>query len=246
MIGAGLVESAGIWAYVLIFALTMAETSIFVGIICPGESMVLFAAALAGTGHLSVTALAIAVITGGITGDSVGYWVGRWSARSPAVGRLRRRARRRGLPPWLRSRLPFRSGAQRAHDLMLRHGGAAVFTGRFIGFVRTFVPFAAGAAGMPYRRYVPYTVAASLLWGSGTIAVGFSLGASAGELLHGAGIAVLTGLVALVVAVLLARRIRRRSAPAAPSRAVARSHPAAGPTDANGDGHTATEPNPAG
>ncbi|MCW2875180.1 MAG: DedA family protein [Streptomyces oryziradicis] len=223
MIPTGFVDSIGVWAYVLVFVLTMGETSVFIGLVLPGETLVLFAAALAGGGHLNPFGLAFVVVTGAMVGDSVGYWVGRWYVRTPAAERLRQWAGRRRLPGRLRDRFPLRSGNERAHEFLRRHGGSAVFTGRFVGFVRSFLPFAAGAAGMPYRRFLPYTIAASLIWGTGSVAIGYSLGASAGALLDNAGMAAVVGVAAVATVAFLAHRFHRRRGQAADFRRARRS-----------------------
>ncbi|WP_127358296.1 DedA family protein [Actinacidiphila soli] len=209
MIPAGFVESIGVWAYVLVFVLTMAETSVFIGLVLPGETLVLIAAAIAGAGHLDVIGLGTVVITGSIVGDSVGYWVGRWSVHSRTAERMRRRTARWRLARRLRDLSVLRTGRQRAHDFLLRHGGTAVFTGRFVGFVRSFLPFAAGAAGMPYRRFLPSTVAAALIWGTGSVLVGYFLGAAAGGLLNNVAITAVVGVAAVAAVVFTGHRFRR-------------------------------------
>jgi membrane-associated protein len=209
VIPAGFVESIGVWAYVLVFVLTMGETSVFIGLVLPGETLVLIAAAIAGAGHLDVIGLGTVVITGSIVGDSVGYWVGRWSVHSRTAERMRRRTARWRLARRLRDLSVLRTGRQRAHDFLLRHGGAAVFTGRFVGFVRSFLPFAAGAAGMPYRRFLPSTVAAALIWGTGSVLVGYFLGAAAGGLLNNVAITAVVGVAAVAAVVFTGHRFRR-------------------------------------
>ncbi|MEY9949067.1 DedA family protein [Kitasatospora sp. GAS1066B] len=197
-----MVQAAGVWAYALVFVLTAAETSAFIGVVLPSETLILFAAALAAHGMLAALPLAAVVIAGGVVGDSIGYLLGR--QLGPRVAAKRR------------SRL-LRPGGRvaRAGGYLREHGGPAVFTGRFIGFVRSFVPFAAGAARMPYRRFLGFSAAASLAWGLGNVALGYFVGASAEHLPRSvdlAGAAVLAGAVG---AALLALRVRRRRRAAA-------------------------------
>ena len=45
-----------------------------------------------------------------------------------------------------------------------RHGGKTILIGRFIGLVRALAPFIAGSSGMPYRRFVPYSIVGTGLW----------------------------------------------------------------------------------
>jgi SNARE associated Golgi protein len=81
--------------------------------------------------------LAAVAIAGAIAGDSIGY----------AFGRL-------GAEPLGRSWLGRRIGQPRlqaAEAYLRRRGGLAVFTGRFVGFLRALVPFFAGVGACPMR-----------------------------------------------------------------------------------------------
>lgn len=167
------IEAAGWWSYIVVFVLTAGETSAFIGVLLPGETVILLASAIAGRGDLNAVLLAVLVVAGGMTGDSLGYALGRWYGRRPNA-RLMHRAR-----PGSR--------IGRAHDFLMRHGGAAVVGGRFIGFVRTFLPFAAGASGMPYHRFFLFSTVASLIWGIGNVLLGYFAGAAATDFLHAAG-----------------------------------------------------------
>ncbi|GAB2718795.1 DedA family protein [Kitasatospora kifunensis] len=205
-----LVQAAGLWSYALIFTLTAAETSAFVGLLLPSETVILFAAALSAHGTLNPLLLTAAVVTGGIIGDSSGYALGRLLGK-------RVDARQRG------HRIRPGGRIDRAGGYLRERGGPAVFTGRFIGFVRSFVPFAAGAAKMPYRRFLGFSASASLAWGLGNVALGYFLGASAQRLLHTiglAGVAALAGVLVVAVLVLWWRsRKRARTAQRTPVRA---------------------------
>ncbi|WP_399946473.1 DedA family protein [Streptomyces sp. BBFR25] len=190
------IEAAGWWTYAVVFLLTAAETSAFVGLLVPGESAVLLAAAVAGHGELNAPLLAAAVVTGAVTGDNLGFALGR---------RCRRRPGSRWAP-----RIPGRHGDGRARAFLAHHSGAALFTGKFIGFARTFLPYAAGSSGMPYRRFFLYSTAASLVWGTGTVLVGYFTGSAAVELLHRVGLIGVLVLVAATAAIFGVARIRAR------------------------------------
>ncbi|MGW0296471.1 DedA family protein [Streptomyces anthocyanicus] len=186
-----LIEAAGWWSYLLVFAATAAETAVFVGVLVPGEAIVLGAAAIAGRGDLDPVVLATVVVAGAATGDNLGYVLGR---------RLRA-----GRKEQLVARLRLGPRIERADAFLLERGAAAVVTGRFVGFVRTFMPFLAGASGMPHRRFLLSSAFASLLWGTGNVLLGCLVGA----MLPSAGLAV--GAAAGVVAVLVfgAAHLRR-------------------------------------
>ncbi|MER5917087.1 DedA family protein [Streptomyces sp. NPDC001982] len=190
MDGHHLIAAAGSWSYVMVFAVVAGETGAFIGLLLPAETLVVLAAAMAQHGELDPFLLTIAVVAGGFAGDSIGYALGH---------------RYEGHPGAKRQQLRMSAGGRgaRAGALLRRRGGAAVFTGRFVGFVRPFVPFAAGAVGMPYRRFLLYSTAASVMWGTGNVLAGYFLGSSAGRILRTAGIAGVAGLAAATAAVVL-------------------------------------------
>jgi membrane-associated protein len=215
------VNSIGVWAYPLVLVLTAAETGAFVGVVLPGETLVIFAGALAGQGKLDVVALSAAVVIGSVLGDNIGFAVGRWCRQRPGAQRVLGR-----LQPGGRS--------EKARALLNRRGGAAVFLARFVGVVRSFVPMAAGLTELPYRRFVPYTAAAGLVWGIGSVLIGYLFGPDAEKLVRTVGTTgavAAGGAVAVMVLFLLARRrragVRRLSAATSDSRPPEIGEPAA-------------------
>ena len=46
----------------------------------------------------------------------------------------------------------------------MKHGGKAVMLAQFVPIVRTFLPFVAGGAGMPYRSFIAYNAAGAIAW----------------------------------------------------------------------------------
>lgn len=186
---------SGAWGYLGLLGLAGAESAAFLGLAVPGEAFVLAAGALAARGVLSLPWAVAAVVAGAIVGDSVGYALGRH------FGECREHH-------WL-SKVWSCQRMGRVRLLLDRRGREAIFLGRFIGLLRPLVPFAAGAVQMPYRRFLSYSVAGGLAWGTTTVLAGYFLGNSLEKFPPSAGVWV----VALgAIAVLLSRR-RRRSAP---------------------------------
>lgn len=147
-------------AYVAIALAVLAESILLVGAFVPTLTLLLTAGASARIGHISL-ALVIAAAAGAvIAGDFVGYRTGRLLGERLRTGRVGR-----GIPGpvW-----------QRAETLMNRHGGRAVLFARFVPVVRTLTPHFAGAAGVPYRRIAPYSVAAACSWATIEAVVGYS------------------------------------------------------------------------
>lgn len=90
-------------------------------------------------------------------------------------------------------------------------GGIVI--GRFIGLVRAVAPFLAGASGMRYTRFLPFSVVETAAWAATYVLLGFFFSRSLDEVAKGAGLATGTlGLVlALAVAAALVARRRGRS-----------------------------------
>lgn len=159
------VERLGQWGYLIIFLGAMLESAAFLGLVIPGESLVLVAGFLAAQGSLDLDVLIVAVAVGAAIGDSIGYEMGRQMGR-PA---LLRYGGRFGLNE---------ARVQSADDFFARHGSKAVFLGRFVGFARALVPFLAGSSHMAYRTFLPYNVLGAVLWASAVALLGYFLGAS--------------------------------------------------------------------
>jgi membrane protein DedA with SNARE-associated domain len=163
-------------AVAAVFVLAGAETALLIGFLVPGEVAAILGGVIASRGHVPLAAVIAAAITGAACGDSIGYFTGR-KAGSAAFGNRRRKH-------WSRARA------------FLERGGSAVLLGRFTPFLRTFMPAAAGAAKMPYRRFLLWDLAGVALWGALSTLAGFWGGRNAEALLHRAGLA---GLALLVV-----------------------------------------------
>ncbi|MEH3034770.1 MAG: DedA family protein [Aeromicrobium erythreum] len=142
------------------YLMAFAESGLGVGMVLPGETVVVVLAA-AMPNAWAASALFVAVALGATSGDHLGYWIGRRSGD-----------RLRG------SRIVRRIGVQhydRATDLLRRRGPLAIVATRLLPVVRTIVPAVAGASGLTYRRFLPASLAGSVLWsalyvGGGTAA----------------------------------------------------------------------------
>jgi membrane-associated protein len=155
----GLIEWGGT---LLVCIIVFIETGFFVGFFLPGDSLLVTAGVFAASGQLRISTLLLLVPLCAIAGDQIGYWIGRKAGQT-----LYRRE----------DSLVFRkSHLERAHQFYEKYGGKTVILARFIPIVRTFCPPVAGAAQMPYNRYLAYDVAGGLLWGGGMILGGYFLG----------------------------------------------------------------------
>src|ERR1700681_4675109 len=155
----GLIEWGGT---LLVCAIVFIETGFFVGFFLPGDSLLVTAGVFAATGQIHLAELLLLVPLCAIAGDQLGYWIGRKAGTA-----LYRREdsvifRKRHL--------------ERAQQFYEKYGGKTVILARFVPIVRTFCPPVAGAARMPYGRYLAFDVAGGLLWVGSMILGGYFLG----------------------------------------------------------------------
>jgi membrane-associated protein len=183
------------WLVLLVSgALVFAEDALFVGFVLPAETAAVLAGVAANRGHVSLTAVLIAVALAAIIGDTVGYEVGR--QLGPRILR------------W--HRLDTRSQQiEQARGLLARRGGLAVFLGRFVAFLRAMMPFLAGSARMPYRTFLAFNAAGGLLWATAVVLLGYFAGASYATIEKYVGQGAALAVLAVVIIGLLIWRLRR-------------------------------------
>ena len=95
-----------------------------------------------------------------------------------------------------------------------RHGGKTILIGRFIGLVRALAPFIAGSSGLPYRRFIPYSIVGCGLWSTTFCVLGYIFWRSFDKVAHIAGQAIFGfGVtVAVIVGVVVRTSAAARSA----------------------------------
>lgn len=156
------VASYGAWVYALLFVIVFVETGVVVMPFLPGDSLLFVVGALAGAGLLDIRLACAVLLAAAILGDQCNYTIGRWLG--PKVFQ------------WEGSRLFNRRAFDRAHGFYERYGGVTVILARFMPFIRTFVPFVAGAAEMSRARFTLFNVIGALIWVLGLCTMGYLFG----------------------------------------------------------------------
>ena len=131
----------------------------------PGDSLLVTAVVLRtslGPGLWRVVSVCLAAA---IAGDQAGYWLGSRCGR----GLFRDDAR------VLRT-----DRLEAAEAFFARYGRLALVLGRFVPVVRTYAPFAAGTARMPYRRFVTWNIIGAIAWVGSMTAIGVLLSGISG------------------------------------------------------------------
>ena len=172
-------------AYVVVGVLATAE-SLFLGLVLPGELVLVLGGLLAFHGRVSLAAMLVLAAVGSVGGYLLAYEVGR--RYGPAL-RTSRLGRRIGPARW-----------ERVERALAERGARAILFGRLVGVLRAVMPMAAGMARMPYLIFATYAVVGGLIWGPGSVLLGYFAGGSYQKVAAVAGPA---GLVLLILLVLI-------------------------------------------
>jgi membrane protein DedA with SNARE-associated domain/membrane-associated phospholipid phosphatase len=191
-------HTLGAWTYLIVAVFAFAETGAFVGLVVPGETVMLLGGAVAGQGAIDIYLLIAIAWFSAWLGDTTSFFLGR---------RLGREFVLTHGPRFGISHERF----EKVEDYFGRHGGKTIFIGRWISLVRAFAPFIAGSSGMGYRAFVPYSILGTGLWASLHILIGYFFSRSIETAGHYAarGAAALATLIAIVAGtVFLVRWLR--------------------------------------
>jgi membrane-associated protein len=110
-----------------------------------------------------------------------------------------------------------RARVEKAEDLIRRRGPEAVFLGRFIAFFRAMMPALAGISRMPYRRFLLFNALGGLVWGTGSILLGYFAGNAYSKVEGQVGHAAAILIAAAALAGLIVWHSRRRRTPDRPT-----------------------------
>jgi membrane-associated protein len=158
-----LIRSFGTAALIGIVAIVFIETGLLFPFL-PGDSLLFTAGALVAQDslQLNIWVLCGVLFLAAFAGDQLAYAIGR------------------KLGPKVFSRPDSRFFKQKYIDQTYKYfdkyGGRTIIVARFVPFVRTYAPVAAGVGKMSYRHFVSYNVVGALLWGVGVTLLGYWLG----------------------------------------------------------------------
>lgn len=152
----------GPWLYALLFVVIFAETGLVVFPFLPGDSLLFIAGTVVAIAGLNVHALVAVLAAAAVLGDSVNYAIGRYVG--PKVYS-------RPDSRWIRQ-----EHLRRTQAFYERYGGVTIVIGRFVPIIRTFAPFLAGVAQMPYGRFLSYNVVGGILWIASLVYAGYLFG----------------------------------------------------------------------
>jgi len=193
----GFIERFGVYAVLGIVAVVFIETGLLFPFL-PGDSLLFTAGLLVAQDelNLSIWVVCAMIFAAAFLGDQLAYLIGN------KIGP------RLFTPD---ARVLKTKYIDQAHDYFERFGGRTVILARFVPFLRTFAPVAAGMSGMRYRTFVAYNLVGAFVWGVGVTLLGYWLGNIQFVNDHIETILVLIVAVSVVPVVIEVLRARRES-----------------------------------
>ncbi|MGV8969131.1 MAG: DedA family protein [Microbacteriaceae bacterium] len=176
------------------------ETSVLVGLVIPGDTIVIVAST-AVDGWFEYFTLIVVIIVGSLAGESIGFALGRFFGPKIRASKL---GQRLGDDKW-----------SRAERYLDRRGGIAVFVSRFLPVLHSLIPLTVGMSAMSYRKFMSWTVPACVVWATAYVSVGAAAAGSYRELadqLHYAGYIFVGMIAAFVLIIAVVKKVLFRSA----------------------------------
>lgn len=195
------VDMAPAWAvYLVVCCVVFLETSVLIlGLILPSEAVLIAAGVAAAIGQPNIYVLIACACVAALCGDMTGYALGHYSG--PRIQNSWA-GRKFGAEQWIR-----------AVERVRHNSYVTVPVGRWIGYVRTLVPIAAGMSEVPAHRYALATFLGGSTWATCVLLLAYVLGATAGVQLMGVLVIGLIGAAAVLVLVRwLVHRVQVRRA----------------------------------
>jgi len=160
-----LLEQYGVWIYAILFLVIFAETGSPFFFFLPGYSLLIAVGALCSSSDLiTLHSMGLLLLIASILGYTVNYYSGR------VLGLKYFNEHSRFFKP---------EYMVKTNHYFMKHGGKTILIARFIPFVRSFGPFAAGSGHMSFATFSFYNVTGGLLWISTLLGAGYLLGNTA-------------------------------------------------------------------
>lgn len=144
----------------IVFVMGFAEGIPGLSLLVPSSALFVAIGTVHGAAGGAFWHLWLAASAGAVIGDCVTYSIGRYFKSEAATLPLLARH-----PGWM----------ERGHALFESWGVLAVVGGKFLGFMRPFIPILAGVLEMPLRHFLPASIVSSLAWAGAFLAPGYGL-----------------------------------------------------------------------
>lgn len=150
--------------YIILFVVIFVETGLVAMPFLPGDSLLFTAGIFAASGELNLSYLLILLLIAAVLGDNCNYWIGR------KIGLRVFQLKFRSKP------IVNKKYLNQTELFFVKNGVKAIIMARFVPFVRTFAPFAAGIGKMNYNRFFLFDLLGGFLWIFSLTLAGYLLG----------------------------------------------------------------------
>ncbi|KAF0333749.1 cytochrome O ubiquinol oxidase [Pediococcus acidilactici] len=160
-----IVNNFGNYSYLILFAIIFIETGAVILPFLPGDSLLFAATALSAKPEygLNVWAFIILFSLAALLGDSLNFFLGKH------VGMALRRH------PFF-GKFISDEKMDEAQQFFEKHGNISITLARFMPIIRTFAPFVAAGANMPYRSFIRYNIVGNFAWVAVCCGAGYFFG----------------------------------------------------------------------
>ncbi len=189
-----LIQTLSAWSYLAVFAAVFIES---LGLPIPALTLALVMGALSGQGQLNFWLVWLATVAGGATGSFGGYWLGYKGGRGL-------------IQKYGRYLLINESRFQKAEEIFAKHGVKTIVAGRYLPLVCFFGGNIAGMAKMKLRVVGLANLAGIALWSTTQLSLAFIGGRSFDMLIKTVNGMILAVIAAIVIAGVIAYKLRRR------------------------------------
>ena len=145
-----LIQTYGLWTYLILFVVIFCETGLVVTPFLPGDSLIFAAGTFAARGDLKVGWLFLVLAAAAVIGDTVNYWIGK--IIGPKIFHREK------------TRFFRKEYLDRTHEFYEKYGAETIIIARFVPIIRTFAPFVAGIGRMSYLKFISYNVIGGVGW----------------------------------------------------------------------------------
>lgn len=135
----------GLWFF---FIGAAVEALPFIGTFLPGATIVTLGGFASAQGYFSLSSVIIFSVAGAIVGDAISYYIGSYGGNY-----IRRK------------KIISENILKKGEDFFHKYGDQSLFWGRFIGPIRSAIPFLAGLAKLKPRIFWFWNVSSGIVWG---------------------------------------------------------------------------------
>jgi membrane protein DedA with SNARE-associated domain len=140
-----------------LFGMILVEST---GAPVPGQIGIFFGGYLAQTGRMNAVVIVAVTTLAHTTGNSLAYWLAK------KYGRL-------GLERFGKYLFISSDKIDRADSWFSRYGNWSLLLGELTPYLRDYISYPAGMLKLPYRRFLPVVLVATLVWNSASVFLGY-------------------------------------------------------------------------